>query len=195
MKEELDAKFWQDRWKNSQTQWDIGYPSTPLKTYIDGLKDKSIKILIPGCGNAHEGIYLHEQGFENVFLIDLAQGALDKIKESCPSFPSEHLILGDFFAHDAQYDLILEQTFFCALNPSLRQNYAGKMLSLLKPKGVLAGLLFNIPCYEDHPPFGGSQAEYRNYFKNGFEFLHFEKAHNSIPPRKDAELFIELRKI
>lgn len=195
MQENLDAKFWQDRWENGQTQWDIGYPSTPLKTYIDGLTDKSIRILIPGCGNAYEGIYLYELGFSNVQLIDLAQGALDKIKLACPSFPAENLIHGDFFDHKGQYDLILEQTFFCALNPSLREDYVKQMHSLLKKNGILTGVLFNIPCYDDRPPFGGNEQEYREHFKNHFEFLHFEKAFNSIPPRAGSELFIELRKI
>ena len=57
----------------SQTAgWDIGYPSTPLKEYIDQLKDKSITILIPGCGNAYEAAYLFERGFKQVTLVDLS---------------------------------------------------------------------------------------------------------------------------
>ena len=67
---DFDKKFWTDRYKSRQTQWDIGSISTPLKEYIDQLEDKNIKILIPGCGNAYEASYLFENGFNNVFLID-----------------------------------------------------------------------------------------------------------------------------
>ena len=50
MKEE--QSYWTKRYQEESTGWDIGYPSTPLKEYIDQLEDKSISILIPGAGNA-----------------------------------------------------------------------------------------------------------------------------------------------
>lgn len=65
---QLDADFWNERYSSQQTGWDIGSPSTPLKEYIDQLTDKDIRILIPGCGNAYEAEYLHQQGFSNVFF-------------------------------------------------------------------------------------------------------------------------------
>ena len=51
----------------NDTGWDIGKGSTPILTYIDQLEDKSIKILIPGCGNAHEAEYLVSKDFLMVF--------------------------------------------------------------------------------------------------------------------------------
>ena len=33
----LDKGFWNNRYKNQQTGWDIGYPSTPLKIFLDSL--------------------------------------------------------------------------------------------------------------------------------------------------------------
>ena len=151
--------------------WDIGYPSTPLKEFIDTLEDKSIRILIPGCGNAYEAEYLHQQVFENVFVIDIAPLALEGFSERVPGFPKDHLILGDFFEHDSEYDLILEQTFFCALNPDLRPAYTKKMHALLAPKGKLAGVMFKFPLTEKEPPFGGSAEEYQGYFEEYFENL------------------------
>lgn len=49
----LDAHYWNERYQNSATGWDIGAVSTPLKEYIDQLDSKEIRILIPGCGNAY----------------------------------------------------------------------------------------------------------------------------------------------
>jgi hypothetical protein len=60
----LDAEFWEQRYRSNQTGWDIGASSTPLKAYIESLKDKSLSILIPGCGNAYEAECLIELGFE-----------------------------------------------------------------------------------------------------------------------------------
>ncbi|SHI83533.1 Thiopurine S-methyltransferase (TPMT) [Algibacter luteus] len=50
--------YWTQRYNERQTGWDVGKPTTPLKTYIDQLKNKSLKILIPGAGNAYEAEYL-----------------------------------------------------------------------------------------------------------------------------------------
>ena len=57
----FDKKYWQDKYINQHTGWDIGYISTPIKEYIDQLSDKSLKILIPGAGNAHEAAYLYKK--------------------------------------------------------------------------------------------------------------------------------------
>ena len=108
----LDKEFWNNRYKTAQTGWDIGYPSTPLKTFIDSLEKKNLAILIPGCGRAYEAEYLHQKGFKKTTIIDLSQLALDEFVNRVPSFPKDQLIEGDFFEHQGQYDLILEQTFF-----------------------------------------------------------------------------------
>jgi copper chaperone CopZ len=101
--------------------------------------------------------------------------------------------LGDFFKHQGKYDIIIEQTFFCALPPFLRQKYVWKMHHLLADDGILAGLLFN-RTFEVSPPFGGSKKEYELLFKNAFDVIKFETAQNSIAPRTNSELFIEFKK-
>ncbi len=190
----LDAPYWEERYRAHDTGWDVGGISTPLKAYADSLTARDQKILIPGAGNGHEAIYLHQKGFQQVFVLDWSSSALDNIKERCPSFPEEHLICSDFFQHQGQYDLILEQTFFCALTPDLRSDYAAQVSALLKPKGRLVGLLFDAPLNKDVPPFGGSKEEYLNYFRPYFAFDTFEPAYNSIPQRAGRELFINLIK-
>lgn len=191
---ELDKDFWNDRYAGNQIGWDVGAPTTPLKEFIDTLDDKSIKILIPGCGNAYEAEYLHVQGFENVFVIDIAPLALEGFSNRVPEFQKDHLILGDFFEHEAEYDLILEQTFFCALNPELRSAYAKKMHELLAPKGKLCGVMFCFELTEKGPPFGGSAEEYQGYFEEYFDIQLMEECKNSIKPRLGNELWVELVK-
>ncbi len=190
----LDQTYWNSRYLNEETGWDVGKPSTPLKEYIDQLANKEIRILIPGAGNAYEAEYLKKKGFENVFVCDISDIALNNLRKRCQLFKDNQLVHCDFFDYQTEkFDLILEQTFFCAIHPELRAKYFKKMHKLLKETGALVGLLFNDTLNSDKPPFGGNAEEYRKYFEQLF-FVHtFERAYNSIEPRKGRELFINLR--
>lgn len=186
---QLNSRYWENRYQSEETGWDVGEITTPLKEYIDQLTDLSLRILIPGAGNSYEFEYLQAKGFTNVYVLDYAQTPLDNIKTRIPNCDPNQIILGDFFEHEGEYDLILEQTFFCALEPSLRKRYVQKIHSLLKPKGKISGLLFQFPLTEDGPPFGGSKEEYITLFSPFFDIVKLETAYNSIKPRQGNELF------
>lgn len=185
---------WDERYQNDTAAWDIGNVSTPLKEYFDQLTNKKLSILIPGGGNGHEASYLHKQGFTNVYLLDIAPTPLTEFASRHSNFPKDHLIEANFFDHNEQYDLIVEQTFFCAIQPNHRKAYAKKVHELLKPKGKLMGLLWSVPMNEDKPPFGGEKAEYKSYFDPLFDYIYFEEANNSIKPRAGRELFLLAKK-
>lgn len=191
----LKESYWTERYGKGETGWDIGYVSTPIKEYIDQLQNKELKILIPGAGNAHEAEYLWNNGFKNVWVLDISKPPLKHLQERVPEFPSSQLIHADFFDHKGEYDLIIEQTFFCALPPRLRNDYVNKTAELLKPEGKLVGLLFQIPLNDNKPPFGGSREEYLNLFEKSFQNINMETAYNSIPPRQGSELFIKMFKV
>jgi thiopurine S-methyltransferase len=190
----LNRDFWENRYKTSQIGWDIGTVSTPLKTYINQLENKNLNILIPGAGNAYEAEFLFENGFQSVTVIDIASKPLQNLKRRVVEFPENQLIQTDFFDFEGRFDLIIEQTFFCALHPSLREKYVLKMSQLLKPKGKLAGLLFDFKLTEDGPPFGGSFDEYQALFEPFFVIKKLERCHNSIQPRQGNELFFIFEK-
>lgn len=174
------------------TGWDIGYPSTPLKEYIDQIENKDLKILIPGAGNAYEAEYLFESGFKNIVILDISEIPLKAFKDRIPTFPDDQLLQGDFFNHDGQYDLIFEQTFFCSFEPSKenRSSYAKQMSQLLLPFGKLVGLWFTNELIDNGKrPFGGTQKEYLSYLSPYFKVQVFEECYNSIGPRSGNELF------
>ncbi len=191
---QLNKNYWTNRYKENDASWDLGEVSTPLKEYFDQLNTKEISILIPGAGNGYEAEYLYNKGFKNITIIDLSDEPLKNIKKRIADFPEKNLILGDFFEHQQQYDLIVEQTFFCAINPSLRQAYVKKMHQLLTNKGKLVGVFFNDILNSDKPPFGGNKEEYVSYFKPYFNFKTFDVCYNSIEPRANRELFINFEK-
>lgn len=189
----LSPQFWSQRYKDKQTGWDLGQISPPIKEYVDQLKDKNLKILIPGCGLGHEGEYLFKQGFKNVHLLDFSAEPLVDFKMRNPSFPETQLHVGDFFEHQGKYDLILEQTLFCAIDPSLRRKYAEKSAELLNTGGKLVGLLFNRQ-FEGGPPFGGDKQEYQSYFGDFYSKVEMNECFNSIAPRSGSEVFIKFVK-
>ncbi|HRH70232.1 MAG TPA: SAM-dependent methyltransferase [Flavobacteriales bacterium] len=191
---ELDANYWETRYASAETGWDLGGPSTPLKEYLDQLTRKDLRILIPGGGRAYEAEYAHRLGFSNVFVIDLTGAPFDDLLARCPDFPKSHLIIGDFFEHRGGYDLILEQTFFCAIDPALRPKYVEHMHQLLKPGGKLVGVLFDNVPNPVGPPFGGSEPEYHALFRPFFPDVQFERCINSIAPRAGRELWICAKK-
>jgi thiopurine S-methyltransferase len=188
-----EEKYWTQRYKENRTGWDIGYPSTPLKAYIDQLTNKSIRILIPGAGNAHEAAYLWQEGFTNVFVMDVSSIPLETFAKRNPEFPRKQLLHEDFFTHQDQYDLILEQTFFCSFVPTAKNRfgYARQMSMLLKPSGKLVGVWFNIPLTDDMEkrPFGGYAALYLKYLSKYLEVISFKPCYNSIEPRQGIEIF------
>jgi SAM-dependent methyltransferase len=192
MTEEI-KEYWDNRYKEGLTGWDIKGVSPPLKGYIDKLENKEIAILIPGCGNAYEAEYLLKQGFSDITLIDIAPTLVSVLKQKFKG-ESIKIINEDFFKHFGQYDLILEQTFFCAIDPVMRSNYVEQCYSLLKEGGKLAGLLFNRNFEKEGPPFGGTKMEYETLFESRFVFKQFDICTNSIAPRQGSELFIEFVK-
>lgn len=189
----MEQTFWAARYETDQTGWNIGKVSTPIKAYLDQLENKELKILIPGCGFGYEAIYAHQLGFKHVFVLDFVAEPLKTLKMNCPDFPEAHMLQADFFKHEGTYDLILEQTLFCAINPEDREKYAQKAHQLLQPKGKLVGVLFN-RSFESGPPFGGSAAEYEALFGKYFEKISIEECYNSISARQETEVFVKFTK-
>ncbi len=192
-----EKNYWQNRYETKSTGWNIGFPSTPIKEYFDQVKDKKLRILIPGAGNAYEAEYLHKQGFTNVFVMDIASQPLENLSERVPTFPKKNLICENFFEHQGEYDIIVEQTFFCSFPPlkENRQAYANQMANLLGKGGKLIGLWFSFPLKGDliKRPFGGTKTEYLTYFDSLFEIITFENCYNSIPPRMGNEFFAVMK--
>lgn len=153
-------EYWENRYSQKETPWDIGYASPALCSYFQKLQHKDLKILIPGGGNSHEAEWLWNNGFKNVWVIDISRTAIENFLRRFPDFPKSQALIADFFQLEEKYDIIVEQTFFCALNPNLRPDYVMKMKSLLRSKGKIMGLLFDFPLSEQGPPYGGSYEEY-----------------------------------
>jgi len=187
----MNKDYWNERYAQGQTGWDLGIASPPLESYIRQLGNKDQKILLPGCGSGYEALLMAELGFTNLTVLDIAPLAVEQLQNRLRNYQTVRILCEDFFTHQDQYDLILEQTFFCALPPSMRKQYAQKMAELLAPQGKLVGLLFASEFDKAGPPFGGTTEEYLQLFNPYFKSEILEPCHNSIRPRQGNELFVK----
>lgn len=190
----MNQDFWNDRWENQQTGWDIGYASPAIVEYMKHYPNKDAAILIPGCGNAYEAESLIEMGFTNITVMDIADKAVERLIEKFRFTDRIQILCEDFFQHQGKYDLILEQTFFCAHLPERREELAQKFASLLNDNGQMVGLLFSREFEKQGPPFGGLREDYIPLFETYFSEVKMEDCYNSIPPRAGSEVFVRMRK-
>ncbi len=188
----VGQNFWDQLWQKNETGWDIGQASPAITQYMSQYPNKNKAILIPGCGNAHEAEFLIANGFTSITLIDIAPRAVEALKEKFIDKPQVKVLCEDFFDHVGNYDLIIEQTFFSAIPPNRRKEYAKKMASILNPEGKIIGVLFNKQMDQPLPPFGGSPQIYKSIFEPYFTIKTMDECYNSITRRSQDELFIIL---
>lgn len=131
------------------------------------------RALVPGCGRGYDVTELaHEQRI--VYGLDISTTAIKAANERLRDLPNEecrckeHAIFSteSFFDLDTSkeenlFDFIYDYTFLCALDPSMRGQWADKMVQLLQPgKGELLTLIYPIMELEGGPPFRVSMALY-----------------------------------
>ena len=106
--------FWESRYRDHVTPWDAGKVPELLRTYASALSPGT-RILIPGCGSAHEAGFLAQRGFD-VLAIDFSPAAVAMAQKTLAGF-GEIVKLADFFAFDygKPFDVIYERAFLCAL--------------------------------------------------------------------------------
>lgn len=188
-----NSEYWSKRYNRQDHPWDLHRPSRPIIEYFTQLKNRESKILIPGAGPGHEVGYLYEQGFKQVYYMDFSDSACSLFKATYPNFPADQILSDDFFNHGGKYDFIVEQTFFCALEPSrkMRKKYADSVYQLLKNGGKLIGLWWNFPLDPppSNPPYGGSKEEYLGLFEEKLTTQIFDTCYNSAEERAGKEWF------
>lgn len=130
--------FWDQRFQNGVTPWDAGGVPAALQAFAEQ-QAAAQRVLIPGCGSAHDAAFLDRLGWP-VVALDFSAAAIDLARQNLGVWGGE-LVHDDFFTHQplAAYDLIYERAFLCALPRKLWPGYGQRMAELLAPGGRLAG--------------------------------------------------------
>ena len=181
---------WQRHYDEDDLGWDLGHVAPP---FVDLLESNAIfpcKTLVPGCGRGHEVIFLAENGFD-LTAVDYSIGAVNHLNSVILERKLNIKVLNlDFFeldsTHDCLYDLLIEQTFFCAISPSQRPLYAKTVARILKKGGMIAGLFYHTR-QEGGPPFNTTRQDIIKHFSGLFELRELTQAKNSAEKRKGKE--------
>lgn len=194
---EYKQEDWQRHYDENDMGWDLGQVAPPFVRLWEEGKLPLGKVLVPGCGRGHEVLFLAGNGFK-VTGVDYSEGAVTYLKKSLIEQDLEGQILHqDFFSlddsHDAVYDLVIEQTFFCAISPRQRQSYVQHVARMLKPEGMLVGLFYHTDK-EGGPPYNTTLEDIETHFSGDFKILKIEKSADSAEQRKNKEWLAILKK-
>ena len=163
---EYKLEDWQRHYDENDLGWDLGQVAPPFVKLWEEGKLPLGKVLVPGCGRGHEVQFFAENGFA-VTAIDFSAGAVTYLKNALKERNLEGRVLHqDFFSlddtHDGVYDLVIEQTFFCAISPRQRQDYVLNVSRMLKPGGMLVGLFYHTDK-QGGPPYNTTREDIGAY--------------------------------
>jgi len=194
---ELNNPRWAQIWDNGLAPgqaFDAKVSSPLLVKYIAEGKVPEGRALVPGCGRGYDVTVLSTPT-RAVLGLDIAEKAVQAARERMAALPESECYkqnavfsTSSFFGLDAQpvplpldesstqFDFIYDYTFLCALDPSVRGEWAAQMGKLVKPGGELLTLVFPIRVDDGHgPPFAVSLDLLKDLLLPvGFECLELE---------------------
>ncbi len=181
----LQAGFWDERFNAGFTPWDQQGAPQLLQEFL--AQQPARRLLIPGCGHAHELALFVRAGWQ-VTAIDFssaavaaAQGQLaDPVLAACVQ-------QADFFQWQATQPLqaIYERAFLCALPPARRADVVARWATLLPPGGLLFGSFFVDPAAADvqalrGPPFPIHPAQLQDLLQPHFSCLQDQASPDAL---------------
>lgn len=195
--DEYSQEDWQGHYESNDLGWDLGEVAPPFVKLWQEEKFPVGKVLVPGCGRGHEVVFLAENGFE-VTAVDFSEGAVTYLKKSLKKRKLKGRVLyQDFFSlddsHNGIYDMVLEQTFFCAISPRQRRDYVLNVSRILKPEGMLIGLFYHTEK-KGGPPYNTTREDIESHFSKNFVIQQLAKTSLSAEQRKGKEWLGILKK-
>jgi SAM-dependent methyltransferase len=175
-----DAEFWELRWQARFVPWDAGRVPAQLAAFAAS-RGGSPRVLVPGCGSAHEVAHLAALGWD-VLGLDFSTAAVAAARAQLGPH-ADRIREGDFFAPiaEAPFAGIYERAFLCALPRRLWPAWGARVAELVEPGGWLLGY-FYFDEGERGPPFPlASQAELDGLLAGAFERVEDAAVPDSIP--------------
>ncbi len=142
---------WEQRYRENDTPWITGYPSTQLIKILDGFITVSGPVLEVGCGTGANTLYMASRGL-NVTGIDVSETAVELARHEA----AVRQIECTFLCQDVRdistdlngtFALIFDRGFFHCLQEDRAKQWAQLALSLLDEGGHMLLLTGN-----DHEP-------------------------------------------
>ena len=203
---DLDTpEYWSEAYETERDNWDLEGP-TPVfvelvRTFNDMFPDvdpASASVFIPCSGRGYDAVLFAEHGF-HVTAVDFSRiPLLDLEQEAVSRGLNIRIVHGDMFKlsedHREAYDVCLEYTCYCAVDPMRRDELIGVYWNVLKPGGVFIGLMFPIDPRPGGPPFHVDADEFQDKMQERFMPLRSSTPTFSIKPRAGKEILSIWRK-
>ena len=192
-------EYWENSYQSGEMGWDLGKPTPIFDNWIKTQKEP-LSICILGAGNGWDALHFAEKGHE-VTAVDFAESAVLNMKMAAAKRVLKldvlHLDIFDLdkmFTHS--FDIVLEYTCFCAIDPDKRDNYIRIVNHILNQSGKFVGLLFPIDkeLNDDGPPYGVDQDVTIKLFSKYFTLITKKIPTLSIERREGREIFVIFKK-
>jgi SAM-dependent methyltransferase len=173
------AEFWDLRYAADFTPWDAHGVPRRLREYVDSHPAR--RVLVPGCGSAHDVRFLAGRGWE-VLGIDFSAEAVLAARALLGAH-ADRVAQADFFAPlaDAPFEVVYERAFLCALPRRQWRAWGARVADLVERGGELAGFFF-FDAGDRGPPFPlHGEAELRALLEPAFERVEDSAVPDSLP--------------
>ena len=188
-------EFWEKCYQSGDMGWDLGSP-TPIFDHWIKSQAYPLSICVLGAGNGWDALNFAEKG-HIITAVDFAESAIENMNVFMKKrgvhiniIHSDIFDLGKLFSHN--FDIVLEYTCFCAIDPAKRMDYIRMTHEILKPYGKLVGLLFPIDkdLNDDGPPYGVDLDTTIDLFSQYFTLDTKEISNLSVKSRYGREIFV-----
>lgn len=182
---------WDAHWVKGVAPGDMWDAKASSPALVAALKDSQVvaaagkRVLVPGCGRGYDLVEMMKSGAREAVGLEISPAASEVAMEHAQSSLSPEkasnvsVKVDNFFSFkdDEKFDLVYDYTFFCAIDPSMRDKWAAKMSELILPGGHLIALIFPVdPNREGGPPFRVAPEDYVDrLLKEGFQVASLRK--------------------
>lgn len=190
-----DSQLWSQRYITHETGWDMGAPSPSLLWAVDKLKLPKMRVAVLGCGLGHDAHFMASKG-HMVTGFDFSAEAIQSAEALYPSQTNLKWVCKDVFEMSEEFknsfDLVLEHTCFCAVDPERRKELVKVWKNILSDEGQVLGIFFVMPKTYG-PPYGATEQEIHDLLVKEFRFNLWTRSRASHPKRLGRELIVLTR--
>lgn len=191
--------YWEKLYNAESTGWDLGRSTPVFTAWLRDNPGDGQKVCILGAGYGHDAIEFARAGY-TVVAVEFAPTPAGFLANRAAKLRLPVKVFGDDLfklpkTYSNYFDLVVEYTTYCAIEPRRRGEYVDIVADILKADGNLLGLFF--PLGKDMnvgPPFGVSRDEIRENFGSRFQIRLEQWPEESVETRRLREVLMHMEK-